>query len=61
VNSHQLKKETELDVDFIGEQKPITAEQEKILSDFFKQKKLENDKKESVSKIKLVRKRRENA
>ncbi len=33
-------KKTELDVDFIGGQEPLTAEEEKALSDFFKSSKL---------------------
>jgi hypothetical protein len=32
-------KELEFDVDFIGEQTSLTAEEEKALSDYFKQKK----------------------
>ena len=34
-------KKLELDVDFIGEQNSLTSEEEKALSDFFKQKKIE--------------------
>ena len=33
------KKEIELDVDFIGGQEALTVEEEKALSDFFKQRK----------------------
>lgn len=33
------KKELEFDIDFIGEQTSLTVEEEKALSDFFKQKK----------------------
>ena len=33
------KKEIELDVDFIGGQETLTAEEEQALSDFFKQRK----------------------
>jgi hypothetical protein len=33
------KKNIELDVDYIGEQKPLTKEEEKKLSEYFKQRK----------------------
>ena len=33
------RKELEFDVDFIGEQTPLTIEEENALSDYFKQKK----------------------
>jgi len=33
------KKNKELDVDFIGEQKPLTKEEEKNLSEYFKRNK----------------------
>ena len=33
------KKNKELDVDFIGEQKPLTKEEEKSLTEYFKQNK----------------------
>ncbi len=39
-----MKKKPELDVDFIGGQDPLTAEEEKALSDFFKQRKLNSKK-----------------
>ncbi len=35
------KKNIELDVDFIGEQKPLTKEEERKLSEYFKQRKRE--------------------
>ena len=37
-------KESELDVDFIGEQEPLIAKEEKTLSDFFKLHKLTSKK-----------------
>ena len=46
----------EFDVDFIGEQTSITIEEEKALSDYFKQKKASsklNELKKSVRKTKL--------
>lgn len=33
-------KKTELDVDFIGGQEPLTAEEEKALNEFFKKRKM---------------------
>jgi hypothetical protein len=33
------KRELEIDIDFIGEQTSLTIEEEKALSDYFKQKK----------------------
>mgnify|MGYP001580897003 CR=1 FL=1 len=45
-----MKKRTELDVDFIGGQDPLTVEEEKALSDFFTKKKLARNKKEVVRK-----------
>ena len=35
-----MKKKIELDVDFMGGQDPLTKEEEKALSDFFRQRKL---------------------
>lgn len=46
----------EFDVDFIGEQTSLTIEEEKALSDYFKQKKASsklNELKKSVRKTKL--------
>jgi hypothetical protein len=42
----------ELDIDFIGGQGPLTTEEEKTLSDFFKKRKSEakSDKKAKVTK-----------
>lgn len=37
-------KKSELDVDFIGEQEPLIAKEEKTLSDFFKLRKLTSKK-----------------
>lgn len=37
-------KKIELDVDFIGGQEPLTAEEEKALSDFFKKRKTDSKK-----------------
>ena len=39
-----MKKRPELDVDFIGGQDPLTIEEEKALSDFFRQRKSVNAK-----------------
>lgn len=38
------KKKIEFDVDKIGGQEPLTIEEEKALSDFFKQRRLTNKK-----------------
>jgi 3-deoxy-D-manno-octulosonic-acid transferase len=38
-------KNTELEVDFIGSQEPLTAEEEKALSEYFRRKKLFRSKK----------------
>lgn len=46
-------KKIELDVDFIGGQGSLTIEEEKALSDFFKQRKLQQSK--PVSKTKKTR------
>lgn len=55
-----MKKKLELDVDFIGGQDSLTAEEEKALSDFFKKRKLNSKKphplkkrKGTVNRIKL--------
>jgi hypothetical protein len=45
-----MKKKTELDVDFIGGQDPLTVEEEKALSDFFTKKKLARNKNEALRK-----------
>jgi hypothetical protein len=45
----------ELDVDFIGGQDPLTAEEQKQLSDYFQQKKLDR---KVVQRKKVVRKRK---
>jgi len=49
-------KELEFEVDFIGEQTSLTIEEEKALSDYFKQKKANsklNEIKKAVRKTKL--------
>ncbi|MBC7383348.1 MAG: hypothetical protein H7296_10220 [Bacteroidia bacterium] len=50
-------KKTDLDIDFIGEQGSLTIEEEKALSDFFKQRKLKTYKMNSTTK-KIKPKRR---
>ncbi len=52
MNNMKTKK-IELDVDFIGGQGSLTIEEEKALSDFFKQRKLKQSK--SVSTTKKIR------
>lgn len=53
-------KKTELDVDFIGGQGSLTVEEEKALSDFFKQRKLTskkpsgNEKQRAVKRTKAI-------
>jgi hypothetical protein len=48
------KKELELDVDYIGEQRPLTKEEENKISDFIKQSKTKKNKKSS-SKTKTIK------
>jgi hypothetical protein len=45
-----MKKRPELDVDFIGGQDPLTMEEEKALSNFFRQRKLGKEKHGSLRK-----------
>ena len=48
-------KKLELDVDFIGGQDALTAEEEKSLSEFFKKKKSLSKKEKPISKSRTVR------
>lgn len=48
------QKKIELDVDFIGGQSALTVEEEKALSDFFKQRKLTSQKPQSKIRTKTV-------
>ena len=48
-------KKLELDVDFIGGQDCLTAEEEKALSEFFKKQKSLSKKKKTISKSRTVR------
>ncbi len=52
------KDKTELDVDFIGGQEPLTLEEEKALSDFFKQSKLKAKKTLEVTNRRTTIKKR---
>ncbi|WP_181305653.1 hypothetical protein [Rufibacter sp. XAAS-G3-1] len=45
-------KKIELDVDYIGGQEPLTAEEEKALSEFFKKRKTESKRVAAVRKAK---------
>jgi len=51
-------KNIELDVDYIGEQEPLTTEEEKAISDFFCRKKLIKSKK-IHQPIRLVKRSKE--
>jgi hypothetical protein len=51
-NRHMKKNKIELDVDFIGSQQPITAKEQKELSDYFKSSKLKTKKTKSRSSMK---------
>ncbi len=53
-------KNIELDVDYIGEQEPLTTEEEKAISEFFSRKKLIKANKVKRP-IKLVKRSKENA
>ena len=44
------RKSAELDVDFIGGQNPMTKEEEKAISEFFKAQKLLSSKRQVTSK-----------
>jgi hypothetical protein len=52
-----MKKRPELNVDFIGGQDPLTIEEEKALSDFFRQRKLVAAKRAVVRKQTDTKKR----
>jgi len=56
-NSMKAKKtkKTELDVDYIGGQDPLTPEEEKALSDFFKKRKTESKNVSASSKAKTTK------
>ncbi len=45
-----MKKNTELNVDFIGGQKPLTKEEERKLSEFFSKRRKKNTKTETRKK-----------
>lgn len=49
------QKKIELDVDFIGGQGALTVEEEKLLSDFFKQRKLNSQKPRKTISAKTVK------
>jgi len=51
---------TELEVDFIGGQDPMTKEEEKAISEFIKARKLLNTKKQ-ISSTKAIQQRKINA
>ena len=54
------RKSTELDVDFIGGQDPMTNEEEKAISEFIKAHKLLNIRKQ-IRRTRAVRERKVNA
>ncbi len=51
-NRHMKRNKVELDVDFIGSQQPLTAKEQKELSDYFKSSKLKIKKAKSRSSLK---------
>ncbi len=51
-NRHMKRNKVELDVDFIGSQQPLTAKEQKELSDYFKSSKLKIKKTKSRSSLK---------
>ena len=51
-NRHMKRNKVELDVDFIGSQQPLTAKEQKDLSDYFKSSKLKIKKTKSRSSLK---------
>jgi hypothetical protein len=55
------QKKIELDVDFIGGQGALTLEEEKSLSDFFKQRKISSQKTQSFITTKSVKHSKTNA
>ena len=54
-----MKKRKELDVDFIGGQEPLTKEEERALSEFFRQKK-DNTSKRSPNRMKSTKSTKQN-
>lgn len=48
-------KKIELDVDFIGGQEPLTAEEGKALSDFFKKRKLDSKRATDNRKVRTTK------
>lgn len=48
-------KKTELDVDYIGGQEPLTAEEEKALSDFFKKRKTDYKRTAATRKVEATK------
>ncbi len=54
-----MKRKRELDVDFIGGQEPLTKDEEKALSEFFRQKK-DNVSKRSSNRMKLTKSKKQN-
>ena len=48
-------KKIELDVDFIGGQEPLTAEEEKALSDFFKRRKMDSKRTADNRKVRTTK------
>ena len=51
-NRHMKRNKVELEVDFIGSQQPLTAKEQKELSDYFKSSKLKIKKTKSRSSLK---------
>ena len=51
-NRHMKRNKVELDVDFIGSQQPLTAKEQKDLSDYFKSSKLKIKKTKSRTSLK---------
>ncbi len=49
------QKKIELDVDFIGGQGALTVEEEKLLSDFFKQRKMAFQKPQNKNSTKTIK------
>lgn len=54
------RKSAELDVDFIGEQDPMTKEEEKVISEYIKTQKLSGARKQGRS-AKVAQRRKINA
>jgi hypothetical protein len=51
-----MKRENELDVDFIGDGRSLTSVEEKMISDYIKAAKAKNEKKK-ISKAKAISKK----